>query len=40
LTLVKKDGAVSYSKAIKALLPDADLEPYRGKPTEYWMLGK
>lgn len=40
LTLVKKDGAISYSKAIKALLPDADLEPYRGKPTEYWMLGK
>lgn len=40
LTLVKKEGAISYSKAIKALLPDADLEPYRGKPTEYWMLGK
>jgi putative phage-type endonuclease len=40
LTLVKKDGAVSYSKAIKELLPDADLEKYRGKPTEYWMLGK
>ena len=40
LTLVKKEGAISYSKAIKDLLPDADLESYRGKPTEYWMLGK
>jgi putative phage-type endonuclease len=38
LTLVKKAGAVSYSKAIKELLPDADLEPYRGKPSEYWRL--
>ena len=40
LTLVKKEGAISYSKAIKDLMPDADLESYRGKPTEYWMLGK
>ena len=40
LTLVKKDGAISYSKAVKELLPDADLEKYRGKPTEYWMLGR
>jgi len=38
LTLVKKEGAVSYAKAIKELLPGANLEPYRGKPTEYWML--
>ena len=40
LTLVKKEGAISYSKAIKDLMPDADLESYRSKPTEYWMLGK
>lgn len=33
---VKKDGAISYSKAVKELLPDADLEEYRGKPSEYW----
>lgn len=33
---VTKDGAISYSKAIKELLPDADLEPWRGKPSEYW----
>lgn len=33
---VVKDGAISYSKAVKELLPDANLEPYRGKPSEYW----
>ena len=38
LTSVEREGAVSYSKAIKALLPDADLEPYRGKPSQYWLL--
>lgn len=35
---VVKDGAISYAKAIKELLPDADLEPYRGKPAEYWVV--
>lgn len=38
LTLVKKDGAVSYAKMVKALLPDADVEPYRGKPSEFWKI--
>lgn len=38
LTKVQKEGAISYAKAIKELLPDADLEKWRGKPTEYWML--
>jgi len=38
LTLTSKSGAISYSKAIKALLPDADLEKWRGKPQEYWGL--
>lgn len=33
---IKKDGAISYAKAIKDLLPDADLESYRGNPSEYW----
>lgn len=35
---VKKDGAISYAKAVKELLPEADLEPYRGKPSEYWAI--
>ena len=38
LTLVKRKGSVSYAKAIKELAPDADLEPYRGKPSESWQL--
>lgn len=33
---VKKQGAISYSKAIKDLLPNVDLEPYRGKDSEFW----
>lgn len=36
LTLTKRDGAISYGRAIKALCPGADLEPYRGKASEYW----
>lgn len=38
LTLTKKAGAISYAKAVKALLPDADLEKWRGKESEYWGL--
>ena len=38
LTLIKKAGAVSYSKAIKDLLPDANLDPWRSKPTQYWVV--
>lgn len=38
LTLVKRQGAISYAKAIKELLPDADLEKWRGKETESWRL--
>lgn len=38
LTLVKKAGAISYAKAIKELLPGANLEPWRGKPSEYWVV--
>lgn len=38
LTLVKKEGAISYAKAIKALAPKADLEPYRGAATSYWKI--
>ena len=32
----EKAGAISYSKAVKELLPDANMEPYRGKKSEYW----
>lgn len=38
LTKINKAGSVSYAKAIKAIAPDADLEPYRGNPTSYWGL--
>lgn len=38
LTKVNKQGAISYAKAIKAIAPNADLEPYRGKATSYWGL--
>lgn len=31
-----RQGAIAYAKAIKDLMPDADLEAYRGKSTEYW----
>lgn len=39
LTLVQKDGAISYAKAVKELAPDADLEKWRGKTVQYWKLG-
>lgn len=32
----EKQGAISYAKAIKELLPNADLEPYRGKKSISW----
>lgn len=38
LTKVEKTGSISYAKAIKELAPDANLEPWRGKPSSYWML--
>lgn len=38
LTLVKRKGAVSYAKALKAYAPDADLEPFRGKDSESWVV--
>lgn len=36
LTKVQKAGAVSYAKAIKDLLPKADLSPYTGAASTYW----
>lgn len=38
LTLVKRKGSVSYAKALAEYAPDADLEPFRGKPSEGWVL--
>lgn len=36
LTRVERAGSIAYAKALKELAPDADLEPYRGKPTSYF----
>lgn len=33
---IEKSGSISYSKVVKDLLPDADLEKYRGKPSKSW----
>lgn len=38
LTLVKRKGSVSYAKALAKYAPKADLEPFRGKPSESWQL--
>lgn len=38
LTLVKRRGSIAYAKAIAELLPDADLEKWRGKGSESWRL--
>ena len=35
---ITRQGAISYAKAIKDLLPNADLTKYQGKPTTYWKL--
>jgi hypothetical protein len=36
VTLVEREGAVSYAQVVKAKLPDLDLSPWRGKPSRYW----
>lgn len=38
LTKVARQGSVAYAKAVAELLPGADLEKWRGKPTEYWVI--
>ena len=38
LTKISKAGSVSYAKAVAELLPGADLEKWRGKPSTYWTL--
>lgn len=38
LTLTKRQGAVAYAKALAHYAPKADVEPFRGKPSEFWGL--
>jgi len=38
ITNVERKGAVSYAKVVKQHCPDVDLEPFRGKPSNYWKL--
>lgn len=38
LTNVERKGSVAYAKAIKELAPDACLEKWRGKKSNYWKL--
>jgi putative phage-type endonuclease len=38
VTRVAKKGNISYQKALKELAPNADLEVYRGKDSEYWRI--
>lgn len=38
VTKVEKAGAVSYAKALAKYAPGADLEPFRGKPSSYWVI--
>lgn len=37
-TKVEKAGSVSYAKVVKEKLPDLDLTPWTGKPSQYWKL--
>lgn len=38
LTRVERAGSVAYAKALAKYAPDADLEPFRGKPVAFWQL--
>jgi putative phage-type endonuclease len=38
LTKGERVGSVAYAKVVKEHLKDLDLEPYRGKASEYWKL--
>lgn len=38
LTKSVTSGSISYANAVKELLPDADLEKYRGEPSTKWTL--
>lgn len=34
----ERKGSIAYAKAVKDLMPDADLSAYVGKPSEYWTI--
>ena len=38
LTFISRKGAVSYASVVKQLLPEVNLEPYRGPETNYYQL--
>lgn len=38
LARVERQGAVAYAKIVEKYLPKVDLEPFRGKPNEYWQI--
>lgn len=38
ISKAQRKGSIAYAKAIKELMPDADLDEYRGKDTEYWVV--
>lgn len=38
LTLTKRQGSVSYAKVVKEHCPGVNLEPYRGKASEFWQI--
>src|SRR5690606_38834682 len=38
VTKVEKPGSVSYAKVVKQHLPELDLEPFRGKSSEFWKI--
>lgn len=38
LTKVVRSGSIKYAEAIKVLAPGANLEPWRGKPSESWQI--
>jgi hypothetical protein len=38
LTKTERAGSISYASAIKVLAPNANLEPWRGKPSSFWGL--
>lgn len=38
ITLAKRSGSIAYAKAINDLLPGANLDAYKGKDSEYWVV--
>jgi putative phage-type endonuclease len=38
LVKCEREGAIRYAEAIKTMLPDVDLSPWRGKPSTYYCI--